>query len=187
MPDWPGRYNPPVRRRLFTVASVVSLLLCAALVVVWVRSNKTADFVHWKTASHCFTLSTFRGMILLTRWDRAEHDPMAMRWHETDPAVQFDRVWPDYESAVAKVRRCSPDTSDCAHEDERDGCRTDAALRIDVFGYAGVACDEMGGTKGIHRVGTMCDLPLQPYRQHQRRLPRDVLSVVKEDFVFFAR
>jgi hypothetical protein len=34
-----------VFRRLFTVASALSLLLCVATAVLWVRSYRTADIV----------------------------------------------------------------------------------------------------------------------------------------------
>jgi len=38
-----GRYNSPVRRRIFTLISLLSLLLCVATVVLWVRSYHTTD------------------------------------------------------------------------------------------------------------------------------------------------
>jgi hypothetical protein len=34
-------------RRLFTIASILSLLLCAATVVLWVRSYRTPQWHHW--------------------------------------------------------------------------------------------------------------------------------------------
>jgi hypothetical protein len=33
-----GRYHPPMRRRLFTLLSALSLLLCVATAIAWVRS-----------------------------------------------------------------------------------------------------------------------------------------------------
>jgi hypothetical protein len=39
-----------MRRRFFKLATVVSLLLCAATVVMWVRSLGTADHVQWNRA-----------------------------------------------------------------------------------------------------------------------------------------
>jgi hypothetical protein len=87
-----------VRRKLLNFATAVSLVLLVAAVGLWVRSAATADFVHWKSDSHCFTLGAYRGKLTVTRWDRAEHDPKGMPWHETDAVTHFDDVWPRYVS-----------------------------------------------------------------------------------------
>ncbi len=39
LPLLPPCYTPPVRRRLFTIASTLSLVLCVAVCVLWGRSG----------------------------------------------------------------------------------------------------------------------------------------------------
>ena len=53
-----------MRRHLFTLASAVSLLLCAATVVLWVRSNSTIDQVFYARKGSRFWRINSRGGVL---------------------------------------------------------------------------------------------------------------------------
>jgi hypothetical protein len=77
-------------RRLFTVLSVLSLLLCVAVVVLWVRSYWVYDVVRWNRLQ----LSGVRGGLLvasLTSEGRqsGEFDPMVA------PGLTHERFPPD--------------------------------------------------------------------------------------------
>ena len=55
-----GRYNaPPVRRRLFTLASALSLLICSATIGLWVHSYWTPD---------CWRASLYRSYECVSYW-----------------------------------------------------------------------------------------------------------------------
>jgi hypothetical protein len=77
-----------VRHRLFTIASVMSLLLCAAGAVFWVRSYWVADVIVWQHPSCRGTLQSAPGAVV----------------------VQFNRSqWPSrYELVHEQVRPPTP-------------------------------------------------------------------------------
>lgn len=55
-----------MRRRLFTIASVLSLLLCAATLVMWTRSYSQSELFCCGDDRTCFLLETGRGVLQLT-------------------------------------------------------------------------------------------------------------------------
>jgi len=67
----PGRYNGwLMRRRLYRVASALSLLLCVASIVLWVRSYQYAEEFAWRptatpTQRRVFSLEVTPGQIVL--------------------------------------------------------------------------------------------------------------------------
>ncbi len=48
-------------RRLFAILSVLSLLLCAGVCVLWVRGYRTTDLVTWNTGGGYGELASYRG------------------------------------------------------------------------------------------------------------------------------
>src|SRR6185437_7463325 len=87
--EWRGRialwrYNPVMKRRLFTLASVVSLLLTFAVITTWIRSYLTTDVIVRTTRDgRHFEFATIPGQIRLTftkGWPR-QADP---RWYSGD-------------------------------------------------------------------------------------------------------
>jgi hypothetical protein len=61
-------------RRLFTVLSALSLVLCAATVVLWVRSYWRSDFVGWSGPSRVAGSLSVQGMI------RVDHATYPAPW-----------------------------------------------------------------------------------------------------------
>jgi hypothetical protein len=62
---------PSLCRRLFTLCSAVSLLLCVAVCVLWVRSYYAADWITlWSESRHCReAISCGRGRLWYERYD----------------------------------------------------------------------------------------------------------------------
>jgi len=54
-----------VRRRLFTILSVFSLLLCFATLALWIRSRGTADFAGFQGEGRGFWLDSGRGSLFV--------------------------------------------------------------------------------------------------------------------------
>ena len=54
----------PMRRRLFTLASLLSLLLCLVTVVLWVRSYKTWYAIDWFRTDADIELSLYTGSVI---------------------------------------------------------------------------------------------------------------------------
>lgn len=54
-----------MRRRLFTFCSVLSLLLCAAFALLWLRSTRTADLIYRTTAGHRLELRIKRDLLVV--------------------------------------------------------------------------------------------------------------------------
>ena len=59
---------PAVRHRLFTLSSVLSLLLCAALAVMWLRSNRTEDHLGRVGANKVVVASSVNGLVVVGGW-----------------------------------------------------------------------------------------------------------------------
>jgi hypothetical protein len=55
--------RPAMKRRLATLAAAVSLLLCIATVVLWVRSYRVADTVIWGTRKQMWEVALLPGEI----------------------------------------------------------------------------------------------------------------------------
>jgi hypothetical protein len=66
------RYHPPMRR-LFTLPSALSLVLCAAMAVLWVRSYTYTDVATFLPFLHGCSAQTYDGRIYLTHHGNYEH------------------------------------------------------------------------------------------------------------------
>ena len=69
----------PMRRRLFSLASLLSLLLCLATATLWVRSYYTQSQAEWYTgyrdySSHTRFLHSNFGRLGWTTWDEAANN-----------------------------------------------------------------------------------------------------------------
>lgn len=81
-------YNPGVRRRLFNFAAAVSLLLCLATVVLWVRSYWRLDDVSLRWHSDYFGITSTDGTLglyLARSWPIGDH--FAWVCTEPDPVI----------------------------------------------------------------------------------------------------
>ena len=77
-------------RRLFTFASAVSLLLCGATVVLWVRSYRVGDEIAWTRA----LAPGSNGLNLVGFGSAAGHVAIYRRWGEegASPGFQWERL-----------------------------------------------------------------------------------------------
>jgi hypothetical protein len=103
-----------VKRRLFTILSALSLLLCVAVVGLWVRSHRRADSAGVGNDlgfTRCVTVH--RGSLYLFQ-ARSHAGEGVRRWHrESAPAAAFDttagdlrRMWRERRSrfGIERVR-----------------------------------------------------------------------------------
>ena len=70
-------YDAAVVRRLFTFASVLSLLMCAATVVLWVRSYSTAQYAGWASRKQFCGVLSMGGLV---RLEHATYGDGPMEW-----------------------------------------------------------------------------------------------------------
>src|SRR5687768_1124802 len=56
---------PAVRRRLFNALTLLSLLLCVAVCVLWVRSHWLTDWVEWQNARGWRAVYSARGHVVV--------------------------------------------------------------------------------------------------------------------------
>ena len=81
-----------MRRRLFTLSSALSLLLCVALCVMWVRSHRLSERLTWRNTGGYRSVHTARGHVvvsfLLADWSKKPpqtfHGPK-YKWDDPDP------------------------------------------------------------------------------------------------------
>lgn len=88
--SWQSRiwYDEAVLRRLFTLVSVLSLVLCAATVALWVRSLTIADGLGYAHATPItgryarteWTILSTSGFVTLTRHQRIPVDDSSAAW-----------------------------------------------------------------------------------------------------------
>jgi hypothetical protein len=69
-------------RRLFSIASVLTTILCVAVVVLWVRSCVASDGITFDLGEHSFNVST-ANLAVFTNW---ESRPRHLRSWRHDPA-----------------------------------------------------------------------------------------------------
>jgi hypothetical protein len=82
-----------VKRRLFNFAAALSMLLCVATVVLWVRSYRVHDAVAWAEAGALYhTLDSGWGRIA---WKRAEPCPydLPAQWRSEGIRISGAQVW----------------------------------------------------------------------------------------------
>jgi hypothetical protein len=63
-----------MRWRLFTLCSALSLLLCAAMCVLWARSYGLADQLLWQRSDRALWVHSARGRMVLGRWVAGRSD-----------------------------------------------------------------------------------------------------------------
>src|SRR5688500_16606841 len=68
-----------VKRRLLNLLTALSMLLCVAVCVLWVRSYSAYDLVHLRTTDRWYHASAFRGRLMVGTWLTADHDPGTLR------------------------------------------------------------------------------------------------------------
>jgi len=61
------RYHVMMVRRLFTIASVLSLLLCLSIGVLWLRSHWASDGVQEESAGSISAVSSWRGTFMFVK------------------------------------------------------------------------------------------------------------------------
>jgi hypothetical protein len=82
-----------MKRRLFTILSAFSLLLCVAVVVVWVRSYWVLDRIFYNSVDkdkEFYAIST-RGNVALIRLSRSRHDLLGWEYTRSVPPPAIDR------------------------------------------------------------------------------------------------
>ena len=89
-----------MKRRLLNFVTALSLLLCVAVCVLWVRSYWTMDIVHLRTHDRFYFVSTYRGTLWAGAWLRSEHDPETLNsGHQVYAASMYDAIWRKYRQA----------------------------------------------------------------------------------------
>ena len=87
-----------MKRRLLNLLTVLSMLLCVAVVALWGRSRSTMDLMHLRTDDRFVHVATYRGGVWLGTWRRAEHDPASLTTgYRAWPAWKNDAVWRNYQ------------------------------------------------------------------------------------------
>jgi hypothetical protein len=82
-----------VKRRLFNVLAVVSLMLCVAMAALWARSCFAADEIWYGAADSYIAILSVRGRILLGWTSEATGKRQANRWKfATDRVENFPPV-----------------------------------------------------------------------------------------------
>ena len=81
-----------MRRRLLNLLTALSMLLCAATVVLWARGYRVKDVLLWPTAGGMATLESNRGQFVLvvmrSPYPERSHRPSGLR-HHTSPVSHY--------------------------------------------------------------------------------------------------
>jgi hypothetical protein len=77
-------------RRLFSIASSLSLLLALAVVALWARSHFRKDRLAFLTARHETRIVSNRGCLMFRRMVEFHSPPLAIVWDVDDPVRYFD-------------------------------------------------------------------------------------------------
>ena len=78
----PARYHAPMRRRLFTLCTALSLLLCVAVCVLWVRSYWRNEYVIWSNGDPIQRVSI-----------QVSSGAAKVTWARYVPNVELDEPW----------------------------------------------------------------------------------------------
>ena len=82
-----------MKRKLFTLASVLSLLLCLATAALWVRSYQQNDLYVWQSGSYVVSGESGRGHVLVSAFPGVK--VWVPRGHSrTSPAFRVSTRWP---------------------------------------------------------------------------------------------
>jgi hypothetical protein len=96
------RYHPPVRRHLSTLLSAMSLLVCVATGVLWLRSYRVQDRLQYTFPSDIWEVGAVRGKLFLMRMhaEPALWDIMGGFYHyQEPPGTYLDVVSPAIKPA----------------------------------------------------------------------------------------
>ena len=88
-----ARYDDCVRRRLFNLAAVVSVLLCGVTIALWVRSFRIADTLVWSTArGQLREIALMPGEVVFANaaWGGEPSEPLR---HQTTYDANDDILW----------------------------------------------------------------------------------------------
>jgi hypothetical protein len=86
-----ARYHPPMRRRLFTLLSAMSLVLCVTTCVMWVRSYSHKEYLSWWMTARCNLNVTSRRD--LVQWKvYVDTTPIQASWQLPDERFQWGSV-----------------------------------------------------------------------------------------------
>src|SRR4051812_9348641 len=105
-----GRYNPPLmRRKLFNLGALISLVLCVGACALWIRSYFAEDALEWTPRTSRWDTKTLCGQIRLrvtTHWPwprpipRFESDPLGPEFRSADSSL-FGFAWEDRVASSA--------------------------------------------------------------------------------------
>jgi hypothetical protein len=73
-----SRRIPDVRRRLLTILSAISLMLCVAIAALWIRSRQTWDMIQYEGGNAQRTLTSLHGRVQF--FDRNGFPRAEPRW-----------------------------------------------------------------------------------------------------------
>jgi hypothetical protein len=98
-------------RRLFTILSLLSLVLCLAFAVVWARSYRVADEVIWKRGDGDRSARTMAGMLTLG-WELGfasqKQGPHGILFKQrTKTAAQLMGTWASWDTIDPILLLCS--------------------------------------------------------------------------------
>jgi hypothetical protein len=96
---------PPMRglaRHFFTLLAAVSLLLCVAVCVLWVRSYFTSDLMHLDGGSRWIYISTCQGSLMCGTWLKSDHNPTIQPRYRTVPPNDLAWIGPQHRRRAAR-------------------------------------------------------------------------------------
>jgi len=82
-----------LRRWLFTLLAGVSLILCMATLVLWVRGYIVSDILNYQTHTWAFDLRSGIGELTATLDTMRRDDPFPLRWLHDDYSAQRRERW----------------------------------------------------------------------------------------------
>jgi len=98
-----------LRKRLRNFLTLLSLLLCAAAVALWIRGYRRMDIVHLRTDARWYYVESLQGSLAVGTWRTANHDPRTFLLarpvsYESVPRETSAWLLPNYEkTAVTRL------------------------------------------------------------------------------------
>jgi hypothetical protein len=85
-----------MRRRLFGVVSAISLLLCSAIVVLWVQSYSDGYYADWRQQDGGVDFNACTGRMSVSRYRvlRHEYSFVGFRHGRLSPNIEWNKVIP---------------------------------------------------------------------------------------------
>ena len=89
-----------LKRRLFNLAAAVSLVVCVAIVALWIRSYRIADDISWTSSHYSSSVGSMNGRMVLFAVSGGPDAILSSGWHShsvqklglegLDPAELFE-------------------------------------------------------------------------------------------------